>query len=122
MINLLFNCSTKLNHNPMSVKTKPGVVELVLFEVNPRYSKKDAETALASLNDVLKLYYGFIERTTASNGEGKYADIVYWSDMKSAKEASTEIMKNEKALETFSVIKPESVQMYHFDAFNQFEE
>ncbi len=122
MINLLFNCTTKFNQNFMSLKTKPKVIELVLFEVNYGYSKIEAETALASLNDVLKLYYGFIERITASNVDGKYVDILYWSDMKSAKEASDKIMKNEKALEAFNVIKPESVQMYHFDAFNQFEE
>lgn len=122
MISLLFNCATKPNQNPLLMKTRSKVVEVVLFEVNPGYSQKEAEKALSSLNDVLKLYYGFIERTTAKNGDGKYIDIVYWSDMKSAKDAATDIMKNDIATSVFSIIKPESVQMYHFDTFNQFEE
>ncbi len=122
MISLLFNCATKPNQNPVLMKTRSKVVEVVLFEVNPGYSQKEAERALASLNDVLKLYYGFIERTTAKNGDGKYIDIVYWSDMKSAKDAATGIMKNDIATSAFSIIKQESVQMHHFDTFNHFEE
>ncbi len=122
MVSLLFNCATKLNQNPLLMKTRSKVVEVVLFEVNPGYSNTEAEKALSSLNDVLKLYYGFIERTTAKNGDGKYIDIVYWSDMKSAKDAATDIMKNDIATSAFSIIKPESVQMHHFDTFNQFEE
>ncbi len=122
MVNLLFNCTAKQNQNYSSMKTKPNVVEVVLFEAYAGYSKSEVEIALASLNDIVKLQYGFVERTTASNGDGKYIDIVYWTDMKSAKDASTEVMKNKDAQAAFNVIKPESIQMYHFDAFNQFEE
>jgi hypothetical protein len=104
------------------MKTRSKVVEVVLFEVNPGYSQKEAENALASLNDALKLYYGFIERTTARNKDGKYIDIIYWSDMKSAKEAAKDIIKNDIITTTFNIISSESVQMYHFDTFNQFEE
>ncbi|WP_109300911.1 hypothetical protein [Aquimarina sp. AU474] len=122
MVNLLFNSATKLDQDLMLIKTKPSVVEVVLFEANPGYTEQDVQKALASLNDVLKLYYGFVERTTANNGEGKYIDIVYWTDIKSAKDAASDILKNEKALAVFNVVKQESVEMYHFDAFNQFEE
>lgn len=122
MINLLFDCTAQPNQNLSLMETKPKVVEVVLFEVNPGYSNEDAKKALSSLNDVVKLYYGFLERTTASNGEGKYIDILYWSDMKSAKAAASDIVKNEKAAAAFTIVKPESVEMYHFDTFNQFEE
>ena len=122
MINLLFDCTAQPNQNLSLMETKRKVVEVVLFEVNPGYSNEDAKKALSSLNDVVKLYYGFLERTTASNGEGKYIDILYWSDMKSAKAAATDIVKNEKAAAAFTIVKPESVEMYHFDTFNQFEE
>ncbi len=122
MVNLLFNCTTTPDQNSLQMKTTPNVVEVVLFEANPGYSKQEVEKALASLNDIIKLYYGFVERTTANNGDGKYIDIVYWTDMKSAKDASEDVMKNEKATAVFQVIKSESVQMYHFDAFNQYEE
>lgn len=122
MVNLLFNCTTKQKQNYPSMQTKPNVVEVVLFEAYAGYSKSEVEIALASLNDIVKLQYGFVERTTASNGDGKYIDIVYWTDMKSAKEAAAEVMKNKDAQAAFNVIKPESIQMYHFDTFNQFEE
>ncbi len=122
MVNLLFNCTTKQDQELMSIKTEPGVVEIVLFEANPEYTQQDVQKALASLNDILKLYYGFVQRTTARSGEGKYIDIVYWTDMESAQKAAGDILKNEKASSIFSVIKSESVQMYHFETFNQFGE
>ncbi len=122
MVNLLFNCTTKPNSRSMQTLQEPNVVEVVLFEANPGYSPQDVEEALSSLNDVVKLYYGFVKRTTAYNGDGKYVDIVYWTDMKSAKDAAADVMQNQKAAKAFEVIEPESVQMYHFDAFNEFEE
>ncbi len=122
MVNLLFNCTTKPDQNLSQMKTKPNVVEVVMFDAYPGYSKNEVQKALASLNDILKLYYGFIERTTASSENGKYIDIVYWTDMKSAKDAAKNVLKNEEAAAVFNIIKPESVQMYHFDTFNQFEE
>ncbi len=122
MVNLLFNCTTKPDLNLSPMRTKQSVIEVVLFETQHGFSKEEVKIALASLNDIMKLYYGFIERTTASNGEGKYIDIVYWTDMKSAKDAAADVLKNQKAAAVFNIIKPESIQMYHFDAFNRFEE
>ncbi|MEB3346385.1 hypothetical protein U6A24_12990 [Aquimarina gracilis] len=104
------------------MKTNDTVVEVVLFEANPMYSKQEVQNAMASLNEIVKMYYGFLERTTASTDDGRYIDIVYWLDIKSAKEAAEELMKDQQALKAFEVIKQESLQMYHFDTFNQFEE
>ena len=122
MVNLLFNCTTKPDQKLSPRKSNAKVVEVVLFEANPTYAKHEVEDALASLNEIVKMYYGFVERTTASTTDGKYIDIVYWTDMKSAKEAAQEVMKDERALQVFEVVKQESMQMFHFDAFNQFEE
>ncbi len=122
MVNLLFSPTAEPDQNVLSLKNKTNVVEVVLFEVNPNYSKETAENALTSLNDVLKMQDGFIKRTTASTEDGKYIDIVYWTDIKSAKRAAEDVLKNEKAAKVFEVIKPASIQMYHFNVFNQFEE
>ncbi len=122
MVNLFFYSNTTPNQNLSHMKTRTAVVEVVLFETNPSYSKSEARKALASLNDIVKMYYGFLERTTASTKEGKYIDIIYWTDMKSAKEAARELMKDEQALKAFEVVRQESIQMFHFDTFNQFEE
>ena len=122
MVNLFFIYSASKYQNPKLMKTKSSVVEVVLFEINQGYSKEEAEKALTSLNEIIKLYYGFIERTTANNESGKYIDIVYWKDMKSAKDAAASIMKDPAATDVFRVIKLESIQMFHFNAFNQYEE
>ncbi|WP_299436296.1 hypothetical protein [uncultured Aquimarina sp.] len=104
------------------MKSKPYAIEVVLFEVNPGYSKEQAKTALTSLNDIVKLYDGFIDRTTASNDDGRYIDLLYWTDIKAAKMAGESIMKNPEAVAIFQVIQPETMQMFHMDVFNQFEE
>ncbi|MBQ4819442.1 hypothetical protein [Aquimarina sp. MMG016] len=121
MVNLFFIYSAKKYQNLIPMKNESSVVEVVLFDINQGYSKEEATQALKSLNEVIKLYYGFIERTTAFNEAGKYIDIIYWKNMKSAKEAAKDMVKNPEAQEAFKVIKPESIQMFHFNSFNQYE-
>ncbi|KAA1245993.1 hypothetical protein [Aquimarina sp. RZ0] len=104
------------------MNAKPYVIEVVLFEVNPEYTVEEVKTALTSLNDIVKLYDGFIDRITANNKEGKYIDLVYWDTMESAKKAAETIMKDQKSETIFKVIKSTSVDMYHFNVFNHFEE
>ncbi len=122
MVNLLFGCTTESNQNYSPMKTKQSVIEVVVFETYLGYSKKEVEATLTSLNDIVKLQPGFIKRTTANNGDGKYVDVVYWTDIESAKKAATNVMKNPDAVAVFNVIKPESIEIYHLDTFNQFEE
>ncbi|WP_299253090.1 hypothetical protein [uncultured Aquimarina sp.] len=104
------------------MKNKPYIIEVVSFEANPKYSEEEIKTALISLNDIIKLYDGFIDRITASDENGNYMDLLYWTDMEAAKKAGDDIMKNAKAVAIFEVIKPETMKMYHLDVFNQFEE
>ncbi len=122
MVNLLFGDTKETYENLMSMKTEPKVIEVVLFEANAGYSKQEVEDALATLNEAVKFYDGFVERTTGNNKDGKYIDIIYWTDMKSAKDAAEDIVNNQKAAKAFEVIKPASVQMFHFDTFNQYQE
>lgn len=119
MMSVLFSPAVSSDHTHTFLTNSLPVVEVVLFEVNPKYTRTQVKKALSSLNDIVKLYDGFIERTTGSNSDGKYIDILYWKDMECAKKASDAIMKNSKALEVFKVIKPESAQMFHFDSFNK---
>ncbi len=122
MVNLLFNCATTSNRDHLSSEAKPGAVEVVLFDVFEGYSEEQVQNAFTSLNDIIKLYPGFLRRTMAKNEEGKYIDIIYWTNMQAAKTAAAEIMKNQNAVAVFNIIKPETIQMFHFDAFNDFEE
>lgn len=122
MLSLFLCCASIFSQNQHLMKNKPYTMEVVLFEVNPGYSTEQAQEALTSLNDIVKLYDGFIDRTTASNEDGKFIDLLYWTDSNAAKKASEDIMKNPKAVAIFEIIKPETMQMYHLDVFNQFEE
>ncbi len=122
MLSMFLCCATTFSQNNNLMKDKPYSIEIVLFEVMPDYTTEQAKKAITSLNDIVKLYDGFIDRTTASNIDGKFIDLLYWTDIKSAKLAGEDIMKNPKALEIFEIIKPESMQMFHVDVFNQFEE
>lgn len=97
------------------------VLEVVIFEANPKFTEVEVKSAINLLNDIVKSYDGFIKRITANNDQMKYIDLVYWTDMKSAKNAAKSIMENEKAATSFKVIKPDSVAMHHFQTFNQLE-
>ncbi len=122
MLSMFLCCATTFSQNQNLMKNKPYAIEVVLFEANPNYSKEEVKTALISLNNIIKLYDGFIDRTTACNEQGNYIDLLYWTDIEAAKKAGEDIMKNPEVVAIFEVIKPESMQMYHLDVFNQFEE
>jgi len=92
------------------------------FSQNTDYTKEQVENALIALNDIIKLYDGFIDRLTANSNTGNYVDILYWTDIVAAKKAGEDILNNPKAVEIFKVIQPSTMQMYHLDVFNQFEE
>jgi len=121
MINLLFNYTAKNSKKPVLMTREPSIVEVILFEANPSYSKKEVEKALISFNEIIKVHSGFIERKIANTKDGKYIDILYWNDMNSAKRAGDIINKDPKANELFKVVKQESIQIFHFDTFNSFE-
>lgn len=122
MLSLFLCCTSIFSQNQHLMNNKPYTMEVVLFEINPEYSTEQAKEALTSLNDIVKLYDGFIDRTTARNKDGKFIDLLYWTDATAAKKASEDIMKNPKAVAIFEIIKPETMQMYHLNVFNQFEE
>ncbi|MBP2831903.1 hypothetical protein J8281_06850 [Aquimarina sp. U1-2] len=122
MVNLLFDCSVKPESHLSIAKTKKSVVEIVVFTPHPKYTEQEIQNALESLNEIIKLYHGFIERTTARTAQGDYVDMLYWTDMKSAKIAAKLLVTDKKASKFFDMIMPESLQMNHYSIFNQFDE
>lgn len=122
MISVLFSSTFMSDRNSVFTTTPNTVIEVVLFEANPSYSAQQVKEVMTALNDLIKLFPGFIERTTATASEGKYIDIVYWVDIESAKNAADDIMKNPEAQEFFKVINFETIQILHFNSFNQLKE
>lgn len=122
MLSMFLCCATTFSQNKTLMKNKPFTIEVVVFEAIPDYTKEQVEKAMIALNDIIKLYDGFIDRITANSNTGNYIDILYWTDINAAKTAGEDILNNPKAVEIFKVIQPTTMQMYHLDVFNQFEE
>lgn len=94
------------------------IVEIVLWKAKAGVSTEEAKTAIASLNDFVKTHAGFISRKTALSEDGRFVDIIYWTDLASALAASEKAMQNEKALKVFSTIDEEDMIFQHFEIFN----
>lgn len=121
MVNLLFDTEVNPQFTSLISGSIPEVIEIVTFKIRPESSIVSAKKALTTINDIVKLYPGFIKRITGSSKEGRYVDIVYWKNIELAKMAATEIMKDENAIAAFKVIEKETTQIDHFDIFNSFE-
>lgn len=93
------------------------VVELVIFRAALGVSEKEMTTAAKKLDAILPKFKGFLSRTFCGpvNENGEWADIVYWTDMKSAQVAAEEVMKIPEANEFFKLIDPNHMQMRHLN-------
>ncbi len=125
MVNLLFNYPnqsfSESNTDLLSSK-QPSVIEVVTFEVKSKYSKLEVKESLDIINDIIKLYPGFVKRITAHADVGQYIDIVHWTDIQFAKEAAYEVMREEKAIDAFKVINQETIKICYYDIINLLEE
>ncbi len=97
-----------------------NAIEMVLFKVKSNVTENEAHTKLISLDTVLKTIPGFISRKLSKNEDDIWLDIVFYEDMACAKNAAELVMKNETALQAFSIIDEKSVQMLHFNVINSF--
>jgi hypothetical protein len=107
---LKFKNSIKMN--------KTTVIEMVLFRTNEGIKPEEAKTELMKLNDFLVKQEGFISRKTAVADDGQYLDIVYWTDLNSAKSASDKAMQDTETAKVFSIIEQKTMLFKHFEIFN----
>lgn len=94
---------------------KVGTIELVIFKTKAEYSKAEIIEAAKAVNPIVEQFDGFIGRKLASNDEGIWTDIVYWTDLASAEKASQEVMKSETCKKFFGMIDEESMQFMHLN-------
>lgn len=97
------------------------IIEMVLWKSKEGISKEDAKKAITKLNDFVKEQPGFIARNTAISDDGRFLDIVYWTDITSAKIASKKAMESEICKLAFSTIDEKEMTFLHFEMFNSFE-
>ena len=98
------------------------IVEMVLWKSKEGIGTEEAKNAIVQLNDFVKHQPGFVARKTALAEDGKFLDIVLWTDLKSAKTASEKAMKNESLIPIFSTIDEKEMIFQHFEIFNSIDE
>ncbi len=94
---------------------KVGTIELVIFDTYPQYSKAEVIAAAKAVNPVAEKFDGYIGRKLAVDKNGKWTDIVYWTDLKSAEHAAQEILKSETCQKFFGMINQETMQFMHLE-------
>ena len=100
---------------------KATVIEMVLFKVNEGIEIEFAKKELIRVNDFLVAQEGFVSRKISISDEGQFLDLVYWTDMESAKAASEKVMQNADLLKIFSIIDEKTQLFKHFTIFNDTE-
>lgn len=97
------------------------IIELVLWKSKEGISTEEAKQSITKLNDFVQKQPGFIARKTALADNGKLLDIVYWTDLASAKKASERAIQNEDVVKSFSMIDEKEMIFQHFEIFNEIE-
>ena len=97
---------------------KATTIEMVLFKIKEGITTKFAQKELIKVNEFLAEQEGFISRETALSDDEQFLDIVYWTDINSAKAAANKVMQNPDAMKVFSIIDQKSQIFKHFEIFN----
>ncbi len=109
----LFGCNTQSKLNMAKQKKEVGIIEVVIFKTNQGFSEQEVIEAANAVNPVVKQFEGFISRKLAVSEDGTWTDIVYWTDLASAKHAGEQVMKSKTCQKFFSMIDEKSMQFMH---------
>ncbi|MDO5968636.1 hypothetical protein Q4Q35_02340 [Flavivirga aquimarina] len=111
--------SKMLITSPLIMTTpKQGVVkavELVLFKTKPAFTKEVVVSAAKNMNSILEKHKGYISRKLSITEDGQWMDIVYWTDLESAKKASKHILENQLSQKYFEMIDEATMEFTHFN-------
>ena len=110
------SCSRSTTKKSKMEQTK--IIEMVLWKSVEGISTHEAKEAITKLNNFVSQQPGFIARKTAMAKDGRFLDIVYWTDLASARTASEKAMKNEDLMAVFSTIDEKQMIFEHFEIFN----
>lgn len=91
------------------------VIELVIFKTKPNVSPMALKEAAAKVTPILQTMNGYEQRELAVTDDGQWADIVHWTDMKSAQDAAKAAMEIPVCLEFFGLIDEKTMTMFHLN-------
>jgi len=109
------SCSSDTKKRKMETA---NTIEMVLFQTNEGISTEQGKEAMKGLAEFISIQPGFVARKTSIAEDGQFLDLVFWTDLASAKAASERAMKNEALLKHFSVIDEKGMTFKHFEVFH----
>lgn len=109
-----FRSDKKTNHMEQA-----NIIEMVLWEFKEGVSVEEGKASVQKLNAFVRQQPGFISRKTALSKDGKFLDVVLWTDLESAQTASEKAMQNEMTTTIFSTMDQEGMLFQHFEIFNR---
>jgi len=95
------------------------IVEVVLWNTTEGIAPEEAKTAAKTLNNFVQQQSGFVARKTAVAEDGQFLDLVYWTDLASAKAASAKAMQATELRPIFGTMEQSTMFLKHFELFNQ---
>ena len=98
-----------------------NIMEMVLWKFKDGINIEQGKKSVLKLNEFASKHPGFISRKTAISEEGKFLDIILWTDLESAKLASEKAMQNEMTTTIFSTMDENEMIFQYFKIFNKTE-
>jgi hypothetical protein len=92
-------------------------IEVVLFAVKHGTPDTLLRTKALAVTPVLRMIPGFIDRKFGKSEDGKYIDIVYWTNLETAQKAAEQVMQIPVCLEYFSLIDESTMEMKHYTTY-----
>ena len=90
--------------------TADDAFEIISLQFKSEVSLEQQQQAMSSLNDIVKEFSGFKSRDYFYSQEnGRWIDLVVWSDINLAKQASADVMQNPAAGAVFSLMDENSM-------------
>ena len=90
------------------------VLEVVTFNVKPGVSPGEAKTAARGVTAFLETQPGYLGRDLGQSEDGRWVDLVHWTDLEAARTAIPNAMKNADCRAFFALIDEETLKMDHF--------
>lgn len=114
-----FSC--KQTDTKKSNMQKAKIIEMVLWKFKDGVSTEQGKKSVFKLNEFASKQPGFISRKTATSEDGKFLDVILWTDLESAKSASEKAMQNEMTATIFSTMDESEMVFQYFEIFNEIE-
>ena len=103
-----------------SKSTNASTLEMVEFRSKEGVSDSEMLEKSSRLHKALNGMDGFIERYLTHGEDGIWVDLVYWSDLASARTAANAVMNIPVAQEFFALIDEQTMRFIHLQICSKF--